>query len=50
MKNMLINTNFLTGTNQVDELWNEIRNDYEYVEFIQDPKQRKYGIGVLINK
>lgn len=34
----------------VDKLWNEIKNDYEYVEFIQDPKQRKYGIGVLINK
>ena len=31
----------------VDKLWNEIKSDYEYVEFIQDPNQRKYGIGVL---
>ncbi len=31
----------------VDKLWNEIKQDYEYLEFISDPKQNKYGIGVL---
>ncbi len=31
----------------VDKLWNEVKGDYKYVEFIQDPNQRKYGIGVL---
>ncbi|WP_432409993.1 class I SAM-dependent methyltransferase [Rasiella sp. SM2506] len=31
----------------VDKLWNEVKEDYKYVEFIQDPDQRKYGIGVL---
>jgi predicted O-methyltransferase YrrM len=33
----------------VDQFWNEIKHKYQYVEFIQDPKQRKYGIGVLTN-
>ncbi|WP_338733345.1 class I SAM-dependent methyltransferase [Mangrovimonas cancribranchiae] len=32
----------------VDKFWNEIKNKHEYVEFIESPKQRKYGIGVLI--
>ena len=31
----------------VDKLWNEIKNDYQHIEFIQNPKQHKYGIGVL---
>ena len=31
----------------VDKLWNEIKSDYEYKEFIQSPSQHKYGIGVL---
>jgi len=31
----------------VDVLWNEIKVKYEYKEFIQDPSQHKYGLGVL---
>jgi predicted O-methyltransferase YrrM len=31
----------------VDQLWNEVKDDYEHVEFVQSPNQRKYGIGVL---
>ncbi|SRX75619.1 class I SAM-dependent methyltransferase [Aequorivita antarctica] len=31
----------------VDKLWNEIKGDYEYIEFIQNHTQNKYGIGVL---
>jgi predicted O-methyltransferase YrrM len=31
----------------VDVLWNEIKVDYKYKEFIQDLNQRKYGIGVI---
>ena len=31
----------------VDQLWNELKKDYEHIEFIQNPKQHKYGIGVL---
>jgi predicted O-methyltransferase YrrM len=31
----------------VDKLWNEIKGDYEHLEFVQSLNQRKYGIGVL---
>ncbi|EDM42963.1 hypothetical protein SCB49_01627 [unidentified eubacterium SCB49] len=31
----------------VDKFWNEIKSEYEYKEFIQNPLQHKYGIGVL---
>lgn len=31
----------------VDQLWNEIKNDHKFKEFIQDPNQHKYGIGVV---
>ncbi|MEZ4854642.1 class I SAM-dependent methyltransferase [Flavobacterium sp.] len=31
----------------VDVLWNEIKRDYKYVEFFENPNQRKYGIGVI---
>lgn len=31
----------------VDKLWNEIKSDYEYKEFIQNPHQHKYGLGVI---
>lgn len=31
----------------VDVLWDEIKKDYKNVEFIQNPNQHKYGIGVI---
>jgi len=31
----------------VDKFWNEIKSDYEHIEFIQKQDQQKYGIGVL---
>ncbi len=31
----------------VDKFWNEIKNDYSHIEFIQNPTQHKYGIGVI---
>ena len=31
----------------VDKFWNEIKLDYEHIEFIQKQDQHKYGIGVL---
>ena len=31
----------------VDKIWNEINNNFEYKEFIQNPSEHKYGIGVL---
>jgi len=32
---------------QVDEFWNEIKNNYRHVEFIENPNQEKCGIGVI---
>ena len=31
----------------VDVLWNEIKKNYNHVEFIQNKNQHKYGIGVI---
>jgi len=33
----------------VDQLWNEIKLNHDYVEIIHNENQKKYGIGVLIN-
>lgn len=34
-------------SNQVYSFWTRIKNDYEHYEFIDDPNQCGYGIGVL---
>lgn len=34
---------------QVDLFWDEIKSNYEYLEFIQDKTHGKFGIGVIIN-
>jgi len=34
---------------QVDRFWNEIKSNYKYDEFISDPAQRKFGIGLMQN-
>lgn len=31
----------------VDKLWNELKQEYSFKEFIQDKNQHKYGIGII---
>ena len=39
-----------SSTCKVDIFWNEIKEKFEHAEYIDDPKQGRFGIGVLINK
>lgn len=34
---------------RVDEFWNEVKQNYEFKEFIDDPKQTCYGVGLIFN-
>lgn len=35
---------------KVDVFWNEIKMDFQHMEYIDYAKQERFGIGVLINK
>ena len=35
---------------QVNKFWNEIKEYYEYIEFVEDWNQGRYGIGVIYKK
>jgi len=35
---------------EVEKLWNEIKNEFEFQELIQDKNQNWAGIGVIFNK
>jgi hypothetical protein len=35
------------ASNQVQIFWNQVKSDYEFVEFIDQERQCGYGIGVL---
>ncbi len=44
----IANTDYHHNLNcYVDVLWNQIKEDHEYVEFFENKNQRKYGIGVI---
>jgi predicted O-methyltransferase YrrM len=32
---------------EVDKFWDEIKQKYEHIEFVEDWKQNKYGIGII---
>ena len=35
---------------QVNKFWNEIKQSYQHIEFVEDWNQGRFGIGVIYNK